>query len=168
MMDGGILDERRFERLCRPQLDALYGYIASRVSENDAEDILQETLLSAWRSFSGFDGRSSVKTWLISIARRRICDFYRLRELPEYGLDGIEIASGADLESDTAERLDASAALRYLSPAERELVTLVFDSGLSYAEVSEVLLIPVGTVKSRMSSIRAKLKTILGEGYYEL
>ena len=158
--------ESQFERLCAPELRAVYCYITSRVSLNDAEDVLQETLLSAWKSFGSFDHRSSVRTWLISVARRRICDLYRSREgLPEFEDDP---ESEERLEESSAEKLDVASAIGSLSLAEQELVTLIFDSGLSYEEVAEVVGIPVGTVKSRMSSIRKKLRAKLGEGYHEL
>ncbi len=174
--------EREFERLCLPELRAVYSYIASRVDPDDAEDVLQETLLSAWKSIGSFDRRSSVRTWLISVARRRICDFYRSRPVIRNGVDGgmiseaprgsgeeaYDVDSGISLEKDSAERLDVSDALASLDESERELVTLVFDSGLSYEEAAGIVGIPVGTVKSRMFSIRKKLRSKLGEGYNEL
>ena len=162
--------ESEFERLCAPELRAVYCYIASRVSMNDAEDVLQETLLSAWKSFGSFDHRASVRTWLISVARRRICDLYRSREgLPEFEDDPeLDPESDERLEESSAEKLDVASAIGSLSADERELVTLIFDSGLSYEESAEVVGIPVGTVKSRMSSIRKKLRAKLGEGYHEL
>ena len=66
------------------------------------------------------------------------------------------------------ERLDAAAAIKSLDAGERELIYLIFEAGLTYAVVSEATGIPVGTIKSRMSALRAKLRGLLGEDYNEL
>lgn len=61
-------------------LDALMGYALIRVRDRDAaEDLVQETLMAAWKGLEGFEGRSSERTWLIGILKRRIIDYYRVR-----------------------------------------------------------------------------------------
>lgn len=167
-----------FEALMNRYLRVVYSYIALRTSETDAADILQETMLAVWQGLAGFDKRSSLKTWLFAVARRKLCDFYRtrqsLREMPmseafpdscdeEYDTD-----SGEDMAAGISERLDAAKAISSLGAGERELVYLIFEAGLTYAQVSEATGLPVGTIKSRMSALRAKLKRQLGEGYNEL
>lgn len=170
--------QNAFEALMNRYLRVVYSYIALRASETDAADILQETMLAVWQGLAGFDKHSSLKTWLFAVARRKLCDFYRtrqsLRELPmseafpdscgeEYDAD-----SGEDMAAGISERLDAAKAISSLGAGERELVYLIFEAGLTYAQVSEATGLPVGTIKSRMSALRAKLKRQLGEGYNEL
>ena len=100
---------------------------------------------------------------------RRHTSFASVEVLPEFEDDPeLDPESEERLEESSAEKLDVASAIGSLSLAEQELVTLIFDSGLSYEEVAEVVRIPVGTVKSRMSSIRKKLRAKLGEGYHEL
>lgn len=61
-------------------LDALMGYALIRVRNREAaEDLVQETLLAAWRGHDAFAGKSSERTWLIGILKRRIVDYYRVR-----------------------------------------------------------------------------------------
>lgn len=160
-------DRDAFEMLIGPYAKALGGYIAYRVkNQNDANDILQETMLSVWRSISSYKSESSFKTWAFTIARRRLADFYRKKDnsLPLTGLG--DILHADDDLSKSVTRMDVKSALTRLSDKENELVHLVFHAGLSYAEISEVMNIPTGTVKSRISGIKTKLKPLIGkEGY---
>ena len=70
--------QRAFEALMDRYMRVVYSYIALRASSADAADILQETMLAVWQGISGFDRRSSLKTWLLAVARRKLCDLYRL------------------------------------------------------------------------------------------
>ena len=170
--------QRAFEALMDRYMRVVYSYIALRASSADAADILQETMLAVWQGISGFDRRSSLKTWLLAVARRKLCDFYRARQssrelsmsevFPDSCGEKFDIDSGEDMAAGITERLDAAAAIKSLDAGERELIYLIFEAGLTYAEVSEATGIPVGTIKSRMSALRAKLRGLLGEDYNEL
>lgn len=170
--------QRAFEALMDRYMRVVYSYIALRASSADAADILQETMLAVWQGISGFDRRSSLKTWLLAVARRKLCDFYRARQsarelsmseaFPDSCGEEFDIDSGEDMAAGITERLDAAAAIKSLDAGERELIYLIFEAGLTYAEVSEATGIPVGTIKSRMSALRAKLRGLLGEDYNEL
>jgi RNA polymerase sigma-70 factor (ECF subfamily) len=158
-------DRNAFEALVGPYGKALGSYIAYRVKNGaDADDIIQETMLSIWQSVASFDGRSSFKTWLFGIAKRRLADFYRKNGKNDVlPLTDFENALTAkDHLSESIERMDIDMALANLNDGENELVYLVFQAQLSYKEISELLGIPEGTVKSRMSNIKAKLKKLLG------
>ncbi len=170
--------QRAFEALMDRYMRVVYSYIALRASAADAADILQETMLAVWQGISGFDKRSSLKTWLLAVARRKLCDFYRARQsarelsmseaFPDSCGEKFDIDSGEDMATGITERLDAAAAIKSLDAGERELIYLIFEAGLTYAEVSEATGIPVGTIKSRMSALRARLRGLLGEDYNEL
>lgn len=126
----------------------------------------QETVLAAWLGIKSFDGQSALKTWLFGIARHKLADFLRRKyrqETEEF--DCADLPDEAFIADDIAERTDVERAVAGLSPSERELVFLIFSACLSYAEISSVTGLPEGTVKSRMSGIKNKLRKQLGEGY---
>jgi len=158
-------DRNAFELLIDPYSKALCNYILFRVKNDaDANDIVQETMLSIWRSIASYDYQSSFKTWAFSIARRRLADCYRANNkndtLPLTDFENVFTAK--DNLNESIERMDIEQALSNLNNKDNELVYLVFQAQLSYQEISALLDIPVGTVKSRMSNIKTKLKTLLG------
>jgi RNA polymerase sigma-70 factor, ECF subfamily len=133
-----------------------------------AEEILQDTMLAIWRGAGSFRGESSVRSWVIAIARRQTRD--RLRGCRLWVVDDAFLADqpssgpGPELLAlDRAELAEVTDAIRELAPVHREVLGLVFGSGLSLPEVAGVLEIPVGTVKSRLAAARAALGRILSE-----
>ena len=163
-----------------PELEVLYG-VAMRLTRNphDAEDVVQETLLRAYRAIDRFDGRYP-RAWLLTIlrntninrARKRTPDLLRdeqrtLGVLPAAGADGRD---GGAAETALASIPDDSIveALQRLSDDHRAVVALVDIDGLSYREAAEVLDVPIGTVMSRLHRARNKLRTRLERaGYLE-
>ncbi|WP_336921463.1 RNA polymerase sigma factor SigM [Aquipuribacter sp. SD81] len=160
-------DPDAFAELVRRHRDVLWA-VAVRTTGNpaDAEDALQEALVSALRSVERFERRSAVRTWLYRIVVNASLD--RLRRAaarPTTPLDErVDPPSGVDEPARTAERLDVDAALRTLSPGQRAAVVLVHMHGLSVAQAAEVLELPEGTVKSRCSRGRAQLARVLRPG----
>ncbi len=131
-----------------------------------AEEVLQDTLVAVWRSAAGFEGRSSIQTWLIGIARRQAHNTLRRRALPLADVAELEIVPARGPEPEDAalaraEREELAAALRCLAPAHREVLVLAFVNGLSYREMAGVLGVPEGTVKSRLSNAKRALRTLL-------
>jgi RNA polymerase sigma-70 factor (ECF subfamily) len=133
-----------------------------------AEEIVQDTMLAVWRGAASFRGDSSVRSWVIAIARRQTRDRLRRQRLrvvddafladqpgPNPGPEAIAL--------DRAELAEVKGAIQGLASTHRELLGLVFGSGLSLPEVARVLEIPVGTVKSRVSAARTALNRILNE-----
>ena len=151
-------------------MDIIYSYISSHVdTAEDIKDILQETMLSVWNGLKSFDSRSSFKTWVIGITRRRIADHYRkrYRDAADRLSEFEDILSSEDDYERINNRNDIKAALAVLDKTEREIVFLAFNVQLTYSEISEIMGIPAGTVKSRMSAIKAKLRKQLDkEGGY--
>ena len=116
-----------FEMLMKRLLDVIYSYIASHVDPAEyAADILQETMLSAWNGLKNFDSRSSFKTWVFSIARRKIADRYRMyhrnaaARLSE--LEDVLPLEGEYEHIDTGN--DVKAAMAVLDRVEKEIVFL--------------------------------------------
>jgi RNA polymerase sigma-70 factor, ECF subfamily len=125
-------------------------------------------MLAVWRGAGSFRGESSVRSWVIAIARRQTRDRLRGRRLrvADYALMADQPGSGPGPEVmalDRAELAEVRGAIRELTPAHREVLGLAFGSGLSIPEVAGVLEIPVGTVKSRLTAARTALNRILEE-----
>lgn len=127
-----------------------------------AEEILQETWLAAWRSAGSFRGDSSVRGWLMGVARRQAHNHLRksrpqLADLAE-AEDVVDPApSVEDQIVRAAERTELLAAVRALPGHLREVLALVLVEEMAYPDVATALAIPVGTVKSRMSHARKRL-----------
>jgi RNA polymerase sigma-70 factor (ECF subfamily) len=131
-----------------------------------AEELLQDTLVAVWKSAGSFEGRSSVQTWLIGIARRQAHNTLRQRKLPladEREMHGLP-AIGAEPEAFTlasVARDELAALFHRLAPQQREVLVLIFVQELSYQETATILEVPVGTVKSRLNSARRALRALL-------
>jgi RNA polymerase sigma-70 factor (ECF subfamily) len=155
-----------YERHRRP----LFAYLVTLLGERAlAEEALQDTLLAVWRSAAGFQGRSRVSTWLFGIARRQALSRLRRRR-PVLAADDERLAGVADPgpgpEAQAVARLEGErvvAAVARLSPVHREVLVLSFWHGLTQPELVEVLGVPVGTVKSRLSNARKALLRTLTE-----
>jgi RNA polymerase sigma-70 factor (ECF subfamily) len=133
-----------------------------------AEEIVQDTMLAVWRGARSFRGESSARSWVVAIARRQTRDRLRGRRLRVVGdavlADQPGPGPGPEVTAlDRAELAEVKGAIRELAPAHREVLGLVFGSGLSLPEVAGVLEIPVGTVKSRLTAARTALGRILNE-----
>lgn len=170
--DAGLLDAHlagdpdAFGELVRRHRDVLWA-VALRTTGNasDAEDALQEALISALRSVERFERRSAVRTWLYRIVVNASLDRLRRNAArPSSSIEGHDPADPADDAGRLADRLDVMAALQQLSPGQRAAVVLVHVEGMSVSEAAEVLDLPEGTVKSRCSRGRAQLAQILRPG----
>jgi len=124
----------------------------------DAEDVVQETFVGAFRSLRSFEGRSSLKTWLIQIlvrqAARRRQARARGQALP---LDKAAPAARGPEEGLDA-RMDLLGALESLAPEQREVIALRELEGMTYEEMAEALGAPRGTVESRLHRARQALR----------
>ncbi len=126
-----------------------------------ADDLTQETYLRAFAALHRFEGRSSVRTWLLSIARRVCADAVRSRRRrrltlarDDVDLTGVPASGGADPIGEGAGVRDL---LARMEPDRREAFALTQLLGLSYAEAAEVVGCPVGTIRSRVARGRADL-----------
>ena len=133
-----------------------------------AEEIVQDAMLAVWRGAGSFRGESSARSWVIAIARRQTRDRRRGRRLRVVDDAFLADQPGSDpgpevMALDRAELAEVRGAIRELASPHREVLGLVFGSGLSLPEVGGVLEIPVGTVKSRLTAARTALSRILDE-----
>ncbi|HVZ01938.1 MAG TPA: sigma-70 family RNA polymerase sigma factor [Dongiaceae bacterium] len=158
-----------YRRLQRP----LFGYLMKLVREREmVEDVLNETLMEVWRQAARFEGRSSVNTWVFSIAHHRAVS--RLRKRREAALDEEQAAAIED-EGPTpdvrAESSDMSRLLgrlmEQLSFEHREILHLAYYQEFSVQEIADALDLPPNTVKTRMFYARQRLKVLLQESGVE-
>ena len=175
----GRANDKRFlfEQVALPHLDAVYT-AALRLSHNqdDAKDLLQETILRAYRFFDQFTKGTNCRAWLLTILYNSFRNGYRraTREQPAMSTEDFEQRLEAQsLLADTAhtdpEQMlsgrilghQLETALDTLPPEFREALLLVDVQELNYREAAEVLDIPVGTVKSRVSRGRALMREAL-------
>ena len=139
--------------------------MASQAGTGDADDLTQETYLRAIAALPRFEGRSSVRTWLLVIARRVVVDHHRHRsarprsaDVPDWGVpaerahyDRTRQAPGFE---DTTE---IGLLLAALAPDRREAIVLTQVIGLSYAKAAQICQCPVGTIRSRVARAREDL-----------
>jgi RNA polymerase sigma-70 factor (ECF subfamily) len=134
--------------------------------EAGAEDILAEVFLDVWRQAGKFEGRSSVSTWLLSIARFKALSFVRQRRDAPYDEEAAaEIADEADDPEIEIAKRDKSAALRQclqkLTVEHREMIDLIYYHEKTVEEVAQITGVPAATVKTRLFYARQKLSEIL-------
>jgi RNA polymerase sigma-70 factor (ECF subfamily) len=164
---------RQFDAEALPHLDALYR-VALRLTgdPSQAEDLVQDTMLKAYRSWRQYRPGSNAKGWLLTILRNTFINDYRRRKLEPVATDLEAIEPHAiyrrveDVDPEGtffSQIVDEKVleAVDALPPDFREVLVLSDLEGLSYAEISESLGIPVGTVKSRLFRGRRLLQTTL-------
>ena len=124
-----------------------------------ADDVAQETFLQLWKRHNGFDpARGTLKQYLFGIARKQAAHRRDEWPPPEAELPAQPVAA----EDRTA---DLNEALGRLEPEERALLWLREVEGYSYAEMSDILGVPLGTVKSKLFSARAALRRVWCNGH---
>ena len=156
-----------FERYVLPELDVMYRTARSLTgNQTDAEDLVQDTLVRAFRAIERFDGRYP-RAWLLTIMRN--ANINRARKKKPDLLDDPDMTferTAAFAENDTPESLTMAPlfdavvedAFTKLSPDFRQIVELVDLDGLAYQEAADVLDIPIGTVMSRLHRARRKIR----------
>lgn len=156
-------------------LDALYarlgpgllGFLVAHLNDRAlAEEVLQDVMLAAWNNAGSFRGESSVRTWLLVIARNRAMNTFRKRKLPLVTLDDAFGVMGQDTGPlEKVERLGREsrvrAALNSLPLPQREVLVLVFYHQLTGPEIAQVLGVNEGTVKSRLHRAKEALRRVL-------
>jgi len=175
-------DQRRerFERDAMPLMPQLYS-AALRLTRNpaDAEDLVQEAYLRAYRGFGGFTPGTNLKAWLYRILTNTFINNYRKKQrqpvtvleddIPDWYLydhlaDDSHSGETASAEAQVLERMpdeDVQAALEALPENFRMAVWLADVEGFAYKEIAEILNIPIGTVMSRLHRGRKSLEKML-------
>jgi len=158
-----------FERSVLPYLDSAYN-LARWLTRNDqdAEDVVQEASLRAFKYFDSFHG-DNCRAWLLAIVRNTCYTWMKRNRTPEFAASFDEEADRADRKAPKQETLQANgadwpmlnSALEALPTEYREVVILQGLEGLTYREIAEVVDIPIGTVMSRLARARKQLQMAL-------
>ena len=153
----------RFELLMLPHMSAAYNFARWLTrNDRDAEEVVEESHLRAFRLFDGFRGANG-RSWLLGIVRNACNTWLRQnRGAPAELVE--EIAAGSNPETLPLQNIDPSLLRKALEdlPVEfREAIVLRELEGLSYKEIGAVLEVPPGTVMSRLARARARLEKVL-------
>ena len=137
-------------------------------TSNDAEELLQECMLTVWRKAHTFNPKTGTAiTWLYTIIRNKRIDFARKGRYDAVLSDDLwDEESGTDLEIDVASDLEAKVArtlLESLPDEQRQVVYKVYFEGKSHSEIAADLDLPLGTIKSRLRLAMKKLDTLAKE-----
>jgi RNA polymerase sigma-70 factor, ECF subfamily len=129
-----------------------------------ADDLVQEALLRAWSKSDLFQPGTSLRAWLFTILRNIYYSDYRKRSREVQDSDGVH-ARRLTIPGDQESHLDLEdfrKALTKLPAEQREVLTLIGASGLSYEEAAAICEVEIGTIKSRLSRARSRLIRLLG------
>ena len=158
-----------FEELMLPHLDAAHNLARWLLrSEQDAQDVVQEAYLRAFKAFAGFHG-SNGRGWLLTIVRNTSYTFLKKNKSADLNTPFDEEIHGTGSDSDgPITRLERSEdaeritnAMAKLPEEFREILVLRHQEGLSYKEIADIAQIPQGTVMSRLARARSKLREFL-------
>jgi RNA polymerase sigma-70 factor, ECF subfamily len=166
---------KEFERQILPHLDAAYSLARFLLrKDQDAEDVVQEATLRAFRFFESFRGENS-RGWFLSIVRNTCFTVLKRTRADEanvvfdeelHGGQAPPMDPGVTLDR-AQDRQTVRAAIEQLPPEFREAITLRELEGCSYKEIADIASVPIGTIMSRLARARRQLQLILAKTYTE-
>lgn len=166
---GETADDALLRALYAEHAGPLLGYVV-RLTDGDrqrAEDVVQETLLRAWRHPEALGATQSPRSWLWTVARHLVVDGYRARRARPAEVGDAELETLAATADDELDRVllgwEVASALDALSPDHRAVLVETYYRGRSVAEAAALLGVPVGTVKSRTFYALRALRLLLEE-----
>ena len=128
-----------------------------------AEELTQDALLSAWQGIGGFIVDRPVKPWLVRIVVNRVLSHQRRHSLPTTPIDGVPEPRARDrIEDEVEAREEVARGLAALSQDHRQVLMLRYYTELTVPEIQEVLGLPEGTIKSRLSRAMAEMRSVIG------
>jgi RNA polymerase sigma-70 factor (ECF subfamily) len=151
-------DPQAMKEFIQTSRQEVWSLCAHLVDPQAADDLTQETYLRVFRALKSFRRESSVRTWLLSIARRTCMDELRSRTRQRRrDAQLVDLYREQAMAADVAEQVEVEALLSHLDSDRRTSFVLTQLIGLSYEEAAQVCGCPVGTVRSRVARARADL-----------
>ena len=154
--------EREFTELVDRHGPSVLAYLQRRVAiAEDAADLFNDVLLTAWRRWDQVPEPPDDRPWLFGVARNLLANHARSarrRTAATQALAQAVSTGGKDVDEPTALVLDVRAAIRALDPVDREILTLTSWEGLTSAEVATIVALPPSTVRARLARARAKVR----------
>jgi RNA polymerase sigma-70 factor, ECF subfamily len=166
-------DQKAMQRFYQHMAPSVYQFSMRRLSDpTQAQEVTVETMFEVWRHATGFAGQSSIRTWVLGIARHKLLD--KLRDRYRHAHESFEEENDyqqADMESDAPSGFDRvvqqenrdmiAHCANKLPDEQREALHLAFYEDLSLLEIAQVQSCPENTVKTRLFHARRKLKECL-------
>jgi RNA polymerase sigma factor (sigma-70 family) len=154
--------ERAFNMLIDRHQQAVRLFLRGQIARDEADDIAQETFLAAWTNAKSFRGEASVRSWLCSIAWRKLKASQRAWFRGRRRDTVYQTSRDDAYETAAADEHALHQALALLPSDQRAAVMLCLGCGLSHSETAEALDMPLGTVKSHVLRGRERLQEVLG------
>lgn len=156
---AGRGDRAALSQFIRRTQDDVWRFLARSASSQAADDLTQETYLRMLSALPRFEGRSSARSWLLSIARHVAIDRirYDAARPRAHALDDLDTSRGTLHATDHTDVLSVQETLDTLDPDRRVALVLTAMLGFTYAEAAEICGCPVGTIRSRVARARADL-----------
>ena len=149
-------EAQAFDTLYREMAPRLLGYLRQVVGNRQAaEDLMQEAFTQMWRSPNGFTPeRGTLRAYMFGVARKHAAEWWRNRGRTDRNV----VEEGIEFKTETASLVGD--AFRQLPEEQRTLLWLREVEGQSYAELAQILEIPIGTVRSRLFTAREELRKV--------
>ncbi|MBV1774589.1 sigma-70 family RNA polymerase sigma factor [Burkholderiaceae bacterium DAT-1] len=156
-------DQRAFEQLLRRHQGMVRAQLRRLAGGNDAlaDDLAQETFLTAWRKLDQFRGDARFSTWLYRIAYTSFIDVVRKQPAAHHEVDEAALSDLAAPTHSADLQFDVQRAMSRLSGGEQAVLLHCTQLGLSHEETAYVLDMPLGTVKTHATRGKAKLRALL-------
>jgi RNA polymerase sigma-70 factor, ECF subfamily len=157
---AGRGNERALEAFIKATQQDVWRFVAYLSDAGSADDLTQETFLRAIGAIERFSGRSSARTWLLSIARRVVADHIRhlqARPRAATGADAEQVRTGNRHARGFEDLVEVTTMIAGLAPEQREALLLTQLLGLPYADAAAVCGCPIGTIRSRVARARDAL-----------
>ena len=159
-------DKAAMQEIYKSYTPALNGFVRLYLADpNDVFDIIHDTMLEIWRKADRFEGRSSLKTWMFSIAKNKSIDRNRKSSRIDYTDESTDIEdttlTAVDVLTISQEASTVREAVAKLKDEHRRAIHLSFFEDLTYKEIADIEGCPEGTIKTRILYAKRNLQHIL-------
>jgi RNA polymerase sigma-70 factor (ECF subfamily) len=159
-------DENACQKLLNIYKGRIFSYIYRMVKNyHDAEDLTFDTFIKCFKALDSFDRSRRFSTWLFTIAHNTTFDFFRKNRIEyEYIDERYAVNDDFTREYEKKRKMEEiDKAIAQLCPVDRELVLLFHKEECSYQEISEIMHLPITTIKTRLHRARKRLRSIVQE-----